>query len=508
MWIGCIQLPLTTILTVVILSIAIKADGSTSEACHYVYTRQPPSHLSCTPRRSLVLLCEAHSTWQAFRLLWYAVPPHADSPIQLPNLLPNNITVKMMPVAGHSHHVISTLSLPLSLHHHLRQIYCQIELYNGSLLQPSQIMVLDDRPLAKLELCTQKSLLAALGGSKCAYYFMPPGHRRAAKQLEPQRSTIPTEMLARPPAALYAIVAIIVLFVIVIISLTIIVVLLYRKKCVQMEISSPGPRGGTNTYDGFDMDRPTSSEHTLQEGSEPSFTSKRPLSARSPSPHHSQPALSQADFALHPGPPACPLKHHLTASISASPALNVSVDEQVLRDHKRPKPKMKFKVLESSLGNYECSPTYQSSSAVTFATPTLGKYSGDYERDPNYMRRLRPLSQQVLKEEERCSNVQSGQDTRVDIECGERTEDIVQILCNSKYRGNYERSPIYMEKLLQSGEVETIPSCHQEYTTLATTAKHSPRPYTETFAHPHSSEAMSEHPFQPSEAITDQSSDS
>ena len=212
--------------------------GSSSEACNYVYTRQPPSHLSCTPHRSLVLLCEAHSNWQAFRLLWYAVPPHTDSPIQLPSLLPN-ITVKMMPVAGHSHHVISTLSLPLSLLYRLRQIYCQIELHNESLLQPSQVMVLEKPPLAKPELCTQKSLLAAQEVSKCAY-LNPSGHGRVAKQLEPQRSTMSTEMPARPPAALYAIVAVIVLFVIVIISLTIIVVLLYRKKCVQMEISSPG----------------------------------------------------------------------------------------------------------------------------------------------------------------------------------------------------------------------------------------------------------------------------
>lgn len=243
--------------------------------------------------------------------------------------------------------------------------------------------------------------------------------------------------------------------------------------------------------------------------------------------------------------------------------------------------KIKFKVLDgSNVGDYECSPTYQSSSKVVVVTSAAagvrGKYCGDYERDPNYMSRLAankqtftfdpslphriPRPDEVLEhgrvppvplegcgrtqeqsrmdkyrgKYERCEtyvfppqhsqdgcpgqteqrhggleeeNIGPGADQEIS-----RMESSVPLnghfhgsssaLLDSKYKGNYERSPVYMENLLQSVCTESgtgtaatsqVPP-NQSYTTLEPTTRETLQPYATTLTRTHNASA-SNHPL-------------
>lgn len=173
---------------------------------------------------------------------------------------------------------------------------------------------------------------------------------------------------------------------------------------------------------------------------------------------------------------------------------------------KKHKQKIKFKVLDGAkLGDYERSPSYQCSSVVTFATQVDSKYSGNYERDPNYMRRIFdpsvphriPHPGEVL--EGSTSGILedeggSGGKYRGDYE---RCETYVlppkggvasrYMLGAGKYRGDYERNPVYIANLLAAGSgvaASLVPPSH-EYTPLAATTRQPPQPYVTTLTqHP------------------------
>lgn len=271
------------------LSVCLAFPPTVSGACDYVYVRQPPSSLPCTPRHQLVLECEAHSTTslhqhQAFQLLWYAVTADAGEPVLLSEHSGVRIEVK-----GTSQLVASTLVVPPAARRNMLRLFCQIQAQDGTLLQPSQVMTLPSSIHATSDLCTSSLVdrtysCAARESADKAPPRAPPFHlagKRAADKALP--SATPTDSVPQlpvapqSPVALYAVVATIALFVAVILSLTIVVVLLYRKKCGHVEVSShmgepagkPGPfclfhetlptvgqeGAGPNAYDGFDADR-------------------------------------------------------------------------------------------------------------------------------------------------------------------------------------------------------------------------------------------------------------
>lgn len=189
--------------------------------------------------------------------------------------------------------VASTLVLSTAALLNLVQLFCQIQLQDGTVLQPSQVMNLSNpAPSARCtsslvdrtRSCAQPYPAARESAGKTPHRTTPPhlASKRAADEVVP--SATPPEMAAGLPVGLYVVVGVIVLFVVVIISLTVVVVLLYRKKCGRVEVTShvgegwhvwllqlltssspPSPfistlvgEGGAaaaNTYGGFDMDR-------------------------------------------------------------------------------------------------------------------------------------------------------------------------------------------------------------------------------------------------------------
>lgn len=146
-------------------------------------------------------------------------------------------------------------------------------------------------------------------------------------------------------------------------------------------------------------------------------------------------------------------------------------------------------------GDYERSPNYQCS---TVKVALDSKYSGDYERNPTYMSQLAaqqaqflPVSQlpKRIPRPDEIADMESGPrtdkyrgeyercDTYVYPPCsssnrGEGQAEGRGAIMDSKYRGNYERNPIYMENLLKAAE----PASHQ-YTTLQQTTREVPQQY-------------------------------
>lgn len=201
--------------------------NSCAGGCEFIYTQQPPTNLSCSPDLVLELVCEAHSTRfqeQRFGLLWFGVTIDKE-PVLLNDLVAG---VRVSSTTGDMQQVTSTLSLTLTLQGHVTtQLFCQIELHDGTLLQPSQHLSLHGQHST---LCSPPLLIdttpTCVGGQPIAL---------------DQAGTTPfsvTPTDAAIPVALYSVVGVIVLFIVVIISLSIIVVVLYRKRVGHMEVSS------------------------------------------------------------------------------------------------------------------------------------------------------------------------------------------------------------------------------------------------------------------------------
>lgn len=229
-----------------------------------------------------------------------------------------------------------------------------------------------------------------------------------------------------------------------------------------------------------------------------------------------------------------------------------------VHNNNRHQGKIRFKVLDSNhVGDYERSPAYQCSSPVVVKTaPTLGnrvenemcavagmevelgrdvesvgmevhvvegKYRGDYERDPMYMRQLAakqlltyqiPPPNEILRwrddvDSSTCTQGFGSSEVRTDKYRGnyERCETYIlpplkpavrmngemedgdasghassrcRDVLVSKYAGNYERDPIYMHNLLQTSLTDT--SSHG-YTTLEPTSIQPLQPYAATLTH-------------------------
>ena len=179
----------------------------------------------------LELVCEARSNGsqeQRFRLLWFAMTIGKE-----PMLLTDHVTgVKVSSTSGKLRQVTSTLSLTLQVltlqMQGTMQLFCQIELHDGILLQPSQHLSLHSQHST---LCSPPILVdtthTCVGGPPIAL---------------DQAGATPTSASptgAAVPVALYSVVGVIMLFIVVIITLSVIVVVLYRKRMGHMEISSP-----------------------------------------------------------------------------------------------------------------------------------------------------------------------------------------------------------------------------------------------------------------------------
>lgn len=124
--------------------------------------------------------------------------------------------------------VTSTLRLPAQ--HGLLELFCQIQLDNGTLLQHSQVMDLHE-PMTS-DFCTLSPLVDETPFCVC--------RELAAEQAVGPTSATPTDAGGEPvPVVLYVVVAMIALFVILIISLSLVVVLLYRRKCGHMQVATP-----------------------------------------------------------------------------------------------------------------------------------------------------------------------------------------------------------------------------------------------------------------------------
>lgn len=139
--------------------------------------------------------------------------------------------VKVNSTTGEMQQVTSTLSLTLQMLTLQMQVathlFCQIELQDGTLLQPSQQLSLHSQhPTLCPPLLLVDTTHTCVGGQPIAL---------DQAGATPSSAT-PTD--AAVPVALYSVVGVIVLFIVVIITLSIIVVVLYRKRMGHMELSS------------------------------------------------------------------------------------------------------------------------------------------------------------------------------------------------------------------------------------------------------------------------------
>lgn len=194
----------------------------------FVYTQQPSSALTCSPQAIgwLALVCEVHShaeLQQGFGVVWFEVLVGRAAPVLLNGVdepLGTNI-------------VTSTLNVSLPLKEELHQLFCQIRLDDGTLLQHSQPLVLNSPTSLPLEPCGPSSLVNTT--HMCVY--------SSTAEAESQAMAVSTG--SPPPntmmlsATFYAVVVVIVVFVLMIITLSIIVVSLYRRKCGHSEVPRP-----------------------------------------------------------------------------------------------------------------------------------------------------------------------------------------------------------------------------------------------------------------------------
>jgi hypothetical protein len=177
-----------------------------------------------------MLVCEGQGPDQGFGVLWHGLMVnHSASagPVLLQELA--GITVaEMWTMEDNSWRVTSTLLMTPAAQCRLLQLFCQIQLLNGTLLHHSQVMDLHNQMEA--DLCTQPLLVEDT--LSCA----SPQLLTAEQALGPTSATPTGSEAEMLPVTLYVVVAIIAVFVVVIISLTLVVVLLYRRKCAHLEV--------------------------------------------------------------------------------------------------------------------------------------------------------------------------------------------------------------------------------------------------------------------------------
>lgn len=207
-----------------------------------MYIQQPSPNLTCTPgpgaEGRLELVCEVRRVYgaeQAFALVWYRVVVGESEPVMLSRTSCSGCTWSVQSI--NNSQVLSTLSMALPLERDLSQLFCQIQLDDGTLLQRSQALLLPTP--SGLAPCDPASLVDMTPTCVGIGDNLPQAAIAQDQGLSmgtaSATSTSPTPEVL--PVGLYAVVAVIIMFVVIIISLTIIIVLLYRRKCGHTEIS-------------------------------------------------------------------------------------------------------------------------------------------------------------------------------------------------------------------------------------------------------------------------------
>lgn len=168
---------------------------------------------------------------QGFHVVWFEVLAGEAVPVLLSG------SAHSVAVQTNNNSVLSTLIMSVPLKEELVQIFCQIKLDDGTLLERSQPLMLSSPSPPLLEICGPLSLINTT--HKCVKLHNALAENQVAVDQDILASTGPPSSSPTLSLAFYVVVGIIVVFVLIIVTLTVIVVLLYRRKCGHVAVSAP-----------------------------------------------------------------------------------------------------------------------------------------------------------------------------------------------------------------------------------------------------------------------------
>lgn len=230
--------------------------------CEYIYTKQPPTELSCNPyetdRLALTCTVEGPNT-QRFFIAWFRKSNDRADQEELQESQPRvKVDVSSPDPGSVARHSSRLAIMPLDEMKDVGDYWCQVRLDNGTLFQAkSNILTLNaTEKYTRLSRCMmsqfveEESCIETLQVTESAVTADGNIPTNAESIFQTTSSSDPSPVTGGSSernssnsdnlAALYAVVGIIVVFCVVIVTLSIIIVVLYRKKCGPVRFKTGG----------------------------------------------------------------------------------------------------------------------------------------------------------------------------------------------------------------------------------------------------------------------------